>query len=72
MSEDLTFGGNKNDQTELSTLILTTIIIGILFVVSTLSAETPEPYKLDNGLTIILRSCTYGKQSRFCGAIQYR
>ena len=35
--------------------ILTTIIIGILFVVSTLSAETPEPYKLDNGLTVILR-----------------
>lgn len=35
-------------------IILTTIIVGILFVVSTLSAETLEPYKLDNGLTVIL------------------
>lgn len=37
-------------------IIFTTIIIGILLVASTLSAETIEPYKLDNGLTVILRS----------------
>ena len=36
-------------------LVLTTIIIGALFVTSTLSAETSEPFKLDNGLTVILR-----------------
>ncbi len=36
-------------------IIFTTIIIGILLVASTLSAETIEPYKLDNGLTVILR-----------------
>ena len=37
-------------------LVLTTIIVGALFVVvPTLSAETPEPFKLDNGLTVILR-----------------
>lgn len=29
--------------------------VGILLVVSTLPAETLEPYKLDNGLTVILR-----------------
>ena len=36
-------------------IIFTTIIIGILLVASTLSAETIEPYKLDNELTVILR-----------------
>ncbi|MDE0089316.1 MAG: pitrilysin family protein [Candidatus Poribacteria bacterium] len=35
-------------------IILTTIIIGILLVASILSAGTSEPYKLDNGLTVIL------------------
>ncbi len=38
----------------ISPIILTTIIVGILFVAPTLSAETLEPYKLDNGLTVIL------------------
>lgn len=37
-------------------IILTTIIIGILLIASNLSAETIEPYKLENGLTVILRS----------------
>lgn len=36
-------------------IILTTIIVGILFAATTLPAETLEPYKLDNGLTVILR-----------------
>lgn len=36
-------------------IILTTIIVSTLFVTSTLPAETLEPYKLDNGLTVILR-----------------
>ena len=35
-------------------IILTTIIVGILFAATTLPAETLEPYKLDNGLTVIL------------------
>ena len=34
--------------------ILTTIIVGVLFTALILSAETLEPYKLDNGLTVIL------------------
>ena len=36
-------------------IILIAIIVGILFATTTLSAETLEPYKLDNGLTVILR-----------------
>ncbi len=37
-------------------VILTTIVVSVLFTTSTLSAETLEPFKLDNGLTVILRS----------------
>lgn len=36
-------------------IILTTIIVSILFLVSSISAKTLGPYKLDNGLTVILR-----------------
>ena len=35
--------------------IIFTITACVLFAVPTLSAETPDPYKLDNGLTVILR-----------------
>ena len=35
--------------------IIFTIIACVLFAVPTLFAETPDPYKLDNGLTVILR-----------------
>ena len=46
-------------------IILTTIIIGILLVASNLSAETIEPYKLDNGLTVILRPVTTANKVAF-------
>ncbi|MCG9129071.1 insulinase family protein [Candidatus Poribacteria bacterium] len=36
-------------------IILIAIIVGILFATTSLSAETIEQYKLDNGLTVILR-----------------
>ncbi len=36
--------------------ILTTIVVSVLFTTSTLSAETLEPFQLENGLTVILRS----------------
>jgi zinc protease len=36
-------------------IILTTIVVSVLFTTSTVSAETLEPYKLENGLTVILR-----------------
>ena len=36
-------------------IILTTIIVSVLFTASTLSAETLEPFQLENGLTVILR-----------------
>ena len=35
--------------------IIVILIICVLFASSTLFAETPKPYKLDNGLTVILR-----------------
>ena len=35
--------------------IIFTITACVLFAVPTLFAETPDPYKLDNGLTVILR-----------------
>ena len=37
-------------------IILTTIIVSIVFSTSTVSAETLKPFKLNNGLTVILRS----------------
>jgi len=46
-------------------IILKTIVIGILLVASTLSAETIEPYKLDNGLTVILRPVTTANNVAF-------
>ena len=35
--------------------IIFTITVCVLFAIPTLFAETPDPYKLDNGLTVILR-----------------
>ena len=35
--------------------IIFTITVCVLLAVPTLFAETPDPYKLDNGLTVILR-----------------
>lgn len=46
-------------------IILTTIIICILFAGSTISAETLEPYQLDNGLTVILRPVTTANKVAF-------
>lgn len=46
-------------------IILTTIIISILFAGSTISAETIEPYKLDNGLTVIFRPVTTANKVAF-------
>ena len=36
-------------------IIFITAIVSVLFTTSTVSVETPGPYKLDNGLTVILR-----------------
>ena len=46
-------------------IILTTIIISILFAGSIISAETLEPYQLDNGLTVILRPVTTANKVAF-------
>ncbi len=64
MSKDLTFGGNKMAN-RIKHIILTTIIVNVLFAASIISAETLEPYKLDNGLTVILRPVSTANKVAF-------
>ncbi len=45
--------------------ILTTIVVSVLFTTSTVPAETLEPYKLDNGLTVFLRPVSTANKVAF-------
>ena len=53
-------------------IILTTIIVSVLFAVSTVSAETLETVPIGEWAYRNSPSCTYGEQCRFRSAIQYR